>query len=198
MVQASQEVGRHLLEHLLLMMQYALGRPLSQNAAFRGPRLYWNAARYFLTRTGPFASGSYDVAAFMRTDPGDPLPDVEILIAPFSLGMNASGRVTTGADHAIHLFGYPLRYRSEGSVMIAAADPDIPARIVPNYLGDPYDQATTLRMTKADAGAIELPARTIPLPRGLGRQAEQFFDTLPPTPPRAFPPLDAWSPSSVV
>ena len=145
-VHHSPDVGRHLLEHRLLMMQYELLQPLSQNTDFRSPLLYLNALRYLLTRAGPFAGGSYDVAAFVRTDADDPLPDVEILMAPYSLSMNASGGVTTGAGHAIHLFGYPLRSRSEGSVSIVSADPAVPPAILPNYLSDIYDQATTLRM----------------------------------------------------
>ncbi|HTZ72077.1 MAG TPA: GMC oxidoreductase, partial [Acetobacteraceae bacterium] len=145
-VQDSPAVGRHLLEHRLLMMQYELLRPISQNAEFRGWRLYRNALRYALTRTGPLAAGSYDIAAFACTDPEDPRPDAEILIAPYSLGMNSAGEVATGEGHSIHLFGYPLRARSEGSVTINSAEEHVPATIRPNYLSDPYDQAVTVRM----------------------------------------------------
>ena len=142
----SPDVGRHLLEHRLLMMQYALLKPQSENEQFRGPRLYWNALRYALGHSGPLAAGSYEVAAFARTDPADPLPDVEILMAPYSLGLNSKGEVAAGEGHAIHLFGYPLRARSEGTIMAGSADPAAPAIIRPNYLADPYDQAVTLRM----------------------------------------------------
>ena len=37
------------------------------------------------------------MAAFARTDPDDPLPDVEILMAPYSMGLNSQGQVATGA-----------------------------------------------------------------------------------------------------
>lgn len=144
--QDSPFVGQNLLEHRLLMMEYGLSRPQSQNPEFRGWRLYRNAVRYGLTRQGPLAAGSYEVAAFARTDPADPLPDVEILMAPYSLGMNSSGEVATGAGHGIHLFGYPLRSRSEGQVGLASADPMAAPLIRPNYLADPYDQAATVRM----------------------------------------------------
>jgi choline dehydrogenase len=142
----SPNVGERLLEHRLLMMEYALLTPGSQNAEFRGWRLACNALRYGLARSGPLAAGSYEVAAFARTDPDDPLPDVEILMAPYSLGLNSQGEVATGAGHGVHLFGYPLRSRSEGSVRIASADPAAPPLIRPNYLSDPYDQAVTVRM----------------------------------------------------
>jgi choline dehydrogenase len=139
-------VGERLLEHRLLMMEYALLGPESQNAEFRGWRLARNALRYGLARSGPLAAGSYEVAAFARTDPDDPLPDVEILMAPYSMGLNSQGEVATGAGHGMHLFGYPLRSRSEGRVAITSADPTAPPVIQPNYLSDPYDQAVTVRM----------------------------------------------------
>ncbi len=145
-VHDSPDVGRHMLEHRLLMMQYTLLKRGSQNPEFRGWRLYRNALRYGLMRSGPLAAGSYEVAAFARTDAEDPMPDVEILMAPYSLGLNSAGQVTTAEGHSIHLFGYPLRSRSEGDVMIVSPDPKAPARIRPNYLADPYDQATTVRM----------------------------------------------------
>ena len=145
-VKDAPSVGRRLLEHRLLMMEYALLKPQSQNAEFRGWRLYRNAARYALARSGPLAAGSYEVAAFARTAAHEPLPDAEILIAPYSLGVNSRGEVATGAGHGVHLFGYPLRSRSEGSVMVSSADPDAPPVIRPNYLSHPYDQAVTVRM----------------------------------------------------
>jgi choline dehydrogenase-like flavoprotein len=145
-LQDSPSVGGNLLEHRLLMMEYALLEPQSQNPEFRGWRLWRNALRYGLARSGPLAAGSYEVAAFARTDPEDPLPDVEILMAPYSLGLNAKGEVATGAGHGVHLFGYPLRSRSQGRVMIASADPAAAPIIRPNYLADPYDQAATVRM----------------------------------------------------
>lgn len=145
-VQDSPFVGRNLLEHRLLMMEYGLSKPQSQNPEFRGWRLYRNVLRYGLTRQGPLAAASYEVAAFARTDPADPLPDVEILMAPYSVGLNSNGEVATGAGHGIHLFGYPLRSRSEGRISIASADPKAAPLIRPNYLADPYDQAATVRM----------------------------------------------------
>jgi choline dehydrogenase-like flavoprotein len=159
-VHDSPSVGQKLLEHRLLMMEYELLKPLSQNAEFRGWRLWRNTLRYGLTRGGPLAAGSYEVAAFAATDPDDPRPDVEILMAPYSLGLNSKGEVATGAGHGIHLFGYPLRSRSEGSVMIAAADPTAAPVIRPNYLSDPYDQAVTVRMFRYIRRWMRRPALT--------------------------------------
>jgi choline dehydrogenase len=145
-VQESPGVGENLLEHRLLMMQYELLAPLSQNLEFRGWRLALNAARYALTRSGPLSTGTYDVGAFVKTLPNMERPDAEILMAPYSLGFTHKGAVTTDSTHSMHMFGYPLRSRSRGSVHIRSSRASEVALIRPNYLSDPYDQEVTLAM----------------------------------------------------
>ena len=144
-VQPRPAVGNRMLEHRLLMMEFALNRPVSDNPQFRGIRLGLNALRYALTRSGPIARGSYEVAGFVRTRPELDRPDAEILMAPFSWGMYR-GKVAVGRNHAIHMFGYPLRSRSEGSIAIRSTDPAAPPLIRPNYLADPYDRQVTVDM----------------------------------------------------
>jgi choline dehydrogenase len=145
-VQDSPGVGSHMLEHRLLMMEYRLAAPMSENAEFRGVRLARNVLRYYATRSGPLAAGSYEVGAFVRTRADSPTPDAEILMAPYSLAVTKDGGVTTGRAHGMHIFGYPLRSRSEGSVQIGAADPAAPVTIRPGYLTDPYDRDVAVQM----------------------------------------------------
>jgi choline dehydrogenase len=157
-VQDSPGVGAHMLEHRLLMMEYRLARKVSQNAEFRGARLIGNALRYYLTRTGPLAAGGYEVGAFVRTRAGLPTPDAEILMAPYSLAVTIDGGVATGREHGMHLFGYPLRSRSEGSVTIGAADPAARMTIRPGYLTDPYDREVTVGMFRLMREWVRQPA----------------------------------------
>jgi choline dehydrogenase len=145
-IRESPGVGENLLEHRLLMMQYELLAPLSQNLEFRGWRLALNAVRYALSRTGPLSTGTYDVGAFVKTLPDTERPDAEILMAPYSLGFTHKGAVTTDSTHSMHMFGYPLRSRSRGSVHIRSPRPSEGAVIRPNYLSDAYDQEVTLAM----------------------------------------------------
>jgi choline dehydrogenase-like flavoprotein len=139
------------------MMQYSLLKPWSDNGEYRGAKLLWNGLRYALTRGGPLAGGSYDVASFVRTGEEN-LPDAEILMGPYSLALNTKGEVATGEGHSMHLFGYPLRSTSSGSISIASGDPTVQATIDPNYLADPYDQAVTLRMFRYIRRWVRQPA----------------------------------------
>jgi choline dehydrogenase len=145
-IHESPGIGENLLEHRLLMMQYELLAPLSQNLEFRGWRLALNAVRYALSRTGPLSTGTYDVGAFVKALPSAERPDAEILMAPYSLGFTHKGAVTTDSTHSMHMFGYPLRSRSRGSVHIRSPRPSDGGLIRPNYLSDPYDQEVTLAM----------------------------------------------------
>lgn len=151
-------IGANMLEHRLLMMEYELNEPISNNPDFRGAQAIFNGVRYILTRTGPLADGSYEVGAFVRTTPDLDRPDAEILMAPYSLGINSQGKVGVGAGHGMHLFGYPLRSRSAGSVMIRSADPAVPPAIRAGYLTDPYDQQVTVAMFRFIRKLMSQPA----------------------------------------
>ena len=142
----SPGVGENLLEHRLLMMRYQVPARMSANAQFHGWRLALHLARYALTRTGPMATGSHDVGAFVKTQPQLSQPDAEILMAPYSLTSSPKGELATDSSSSMHLFGYPLRSRSQGSVHIRAAEQSSGAVIRPNYLSDSYDQQVTVAM----------------------------------------------------
>jgi choline dehydrogenase len=145
-VQDSPGVGANLLEHRLHMMHYRLAAPISVNGKMRGLGLVGSTLSYAFGRTGVLAGGSYDVGAFFKTDPALPRPDCELLMAPYGYQVDAKGAVTIPAFHSFHMFGYPLRSRSKGRVLIGGPDPDMLAKIEPNYLSDPYDREVTVAM----------------------------------------------------
>lgn len=157
-VRESPGVGKHMLEHRLLMMEYGLSRRYSQNREYRGWRLVRNALRYQLQGKGPLAAGAYDVGAFARVMPDAQTPDVEVLMAPYLVGRDAKGNMLPDARETIHLFGYPLRSLSEGSLTITGPQPSAPARIRPGYLTDPYDRAITVAMYRYIRRWMEQPA----------------------------------------
>lgn len=161
-VHNSPGVGRHLLEHRLLMMQYELAQPLSQNRQFRGWRVAMNALRYQLMGSGPLAAGAYEVGAFARVMPDAQTPDTEILMAPYVVVRDAKGRMVPDAAETMHLFGYPLRSRSEGSISLK---PDATFSIRPGYLTDRYDQEVTVAMYRYIRRWMKQPA-IAPLVKG--------------------------------
>lgn len=156
-VHHSPQVGQNLLEHRLLMMHCGLNRPISGNRELSGLSLVKNAIRYVLQRKGTLAAGLYDVGGFLKTDPSLSRPDVELLMAPWGYSFDENRQPIVLKDHSFHMFGYPLRSRSQGSISIKSADFDVPAAIRPNYLSDPYDQEVTVRMFRLMRDMIRQP-----------------------------------------
>ena len=136
-------VGEHLLEHRALMLHYDLAEPLSENAEYRGVRLLANTLRYALTRGGPMASPPYPAAGFFRSRSGLERADAEIIFAPYVMQMLETG-LRTETHPSFHVFSFPARSRSRGSVRVASRDAAALPRIRPNYLSDPYDREVTI------------------------------------------------------
>lgn len=139
-VAASPGVGLNMREHYLYMTQARLRQWRdSQNRQFSGLRLWRNAMQYFLFRRGVMSLGSYQVGGFVKTAPDAKRPDVQLMMAPFSMDFGAAGYAFEPFP-GMQLFSYPLRPRSEGHVRIQSADPRVPPEVVANYLADTYDQ----------------------------------------------------------
>ncbi|MEX3958958.1 GMC family oxidoreductase [Trinickia sp. EG282A] len=139
-VAASPGVGLNLREHYLYMLQARLKHWRdSQNRQFGGMRLWRNAMQYALFRRGVMSLGSYPVGGFIKTAPDATRPDVQLMMAPFSMDFGAAGYAFE-AFPGMQLFSYPLRPRSEGYVKIRSADRQVPPEVVANYLADPYDR----------------------------------------------------------
>jgi choline dehydrogenase-like flavoprotein len=49
----------------------------------------------------------------------------------------------------MQIIGYVLRPESEGSITITSSDPDVPARIVPNYFASSYDREVGIGLFRA-------------------------------------------------
>ncbi len=157
-VHHSPGVGAHMLEHRLLAMHYLLNVPVTDNRQYRALRLARNVVRYVLNRTGPLAAGSHTVGAFVKVLPDADRPDAEILMAPYGFKVDAKGQASADDAETIHMFGYPLRSRSEGSVRITSRDPAVPGTIRAGYLSDPYDCEVTLAMYRFIRKWMQQPA----------------------------------------
>ena len=131
-------VGANMREHKVVTLNLRLKRAYSHNAELQGARLYWNAARYLLTRTGPLAS-TYDITAFVRSDPALDRPDAQLTFWSITLDPEAQ-TLQPEKQPGLFVMAYPLRTLSEGSVTAQSLDPAAPPRISTNFLADDYDR----------------------------------------------------------
>jgi choline dehydrogenase len=133
------DVGRNVVEHRGLVMQWRIPDQHSVNRDLQGLRLYKSAAQYYLTRRGPLAAGVYDAVAYFRTDAGPGRPDMQMLIAPFSINY-ADPAAGVEPEGGMNLCVYPLRPESKGSVSIRSRDPAQLPMIHSGYGSAPVDR----------------------------------------------------------
>ncbi|RJG18863.1 glucose-methanol-choline oxidoreductase [Massilia cavernae] len=143
LVHESPQVGRRMLEHRCVMIQWRLRVPLSDNTAYSGLRLLGNVARYFLTRTGPMSSGAFEIGAWLKSSPKAARPDIQFLVAPWSYDMSAASAALDKAP-GMSIAAYPLRPSSQGEIHIVSRDPRVLPTVKPNYVTTDEDRALML------------------------------------------------------
>lgn len=140
-------VGRKLLEHLGFSMTYRLRGVAGNNREFYGAGMVKNALRYALTRSGPFATGPYEVGAFVRSSAASTRPDLQLFGSAFTFQAKRHAKTnfpvqqgTVERRPGFTLYMQLLQLRSRGSIEITGRGVDAPLDIRPNWLSDPADE----------------------------------------------------------
>lgn len=162
-------VGRHLLEHRTLAMQFRLRRG-SMNRDFSGLRLAGNVLKYFAAGRGPMTHAAHEVCALVRSDPAQERPDAQIGMSMFSITA-IDGKILLEKEHGMTWYAYSTRPTSEGTVRITANDPDAPLDIEANYFATQEDRRNAANLVRfmrkvARQGALAdyLVGETVPGP----------------------------------
>jgi choline dehydrogenase len=100
-----------------------------------------NLLRWLALGRGPLTSNVAEAAAFVRSSPSLPAPDVELLFAPVPFEEEGLKLPT---EHGVTLAVVQLQPRSIGSVRIRSANPLAAPAIDPAFLRDPADEAPLL------------------------------------------------------
>ena len=99
--------------------------------------------RYLATRSGPLATPTFDILAFLKSDPDIERVDGQMLMGPFTIpAYNAGEPVAMERAPGMSALGFVLRPTSEGTVSITSAEPGTPVRIEANYFSSAYDRTT--------------------------------------------------------
>ena len=154
-----RDVGQRMRDHLGFSMPYALVGHKGNNHRFYGLGLAASAAQYYLTRTGPLATGPFEVGAFFRTEPHLKRPDAQLYVSAYTFARGDSAGLEGDDTFPVQLsdverapgltvYGQLLNLTSEGQISIASPDPDVPVKIAPNWLSTPADQHVAVAMIK--------------------------------------------------
>ena len=106
-------------------------------------------------RSGPLTTNFAEVGGFIRSDPSEPLPDLQL---HFVIGKLADHGRKTVFGHGYSCHVCLLRPRSRGSVTLASADPLAAPRIDPDFLGDRDDLRRLARGFRAMRSILAQPA----------------------------------------
>jgi len=126
-------VGANLLDHLAngLLVRTTGIETLASAESLR------NLANWALRGRGPLTSNIAEAAAFVRTTPGLPTPDLELIFLPVLFEDEGLKQPT---EDGLTLGVVLLQPRSVGSVTLRSPNPLEPPAIDPRYLTDPSGQ----------------------------------------------------------
>jgi choline dehydrogenase len=125
-------VGRNLQDHLAVGVLAAATQPLTLLSA---PSKR-NLMRWLLAGRGMLSSNVAEAAAFVRSEPGLPAPDLELIFAPV---LFQDEGLTQPTEHGITAGPVLLAPRSAGSIVLRSADPFERPAIRASYLSDAGD-----------------------------------------------------------
>lgn len=146
-------VGQNLQDHLDVLIVHKCTKPVSLGIA-PGNLLAQvkNLFSYIFHRTGPLTTNAAEGGGFVKSDPDQPIPDLQFHFTPAHLdehGFNLSRAAFTMLGHGYALHVCDLRPKSRGHIGLKSADPTADALIEPNYLSHPDDMKTMVKAAKA-------------------------------------------------
>ncbi len=145
----SPNVGANLREHSSPMFQFRLNRKAGYNRFLSSkPRQMMAGMRYLADHRGVMSQPAFDVVAFLKTRSDLPRPDVQLLIAPYSIGPTGNG-FGIEREPGMQALGIVLRPESQGRLAITSADPDAELDIAPNFLTAAYDRQAIAGLFRA-------------------------------------------------
>jgi choline dehydrogenase len=136
-----------------------------------------NLARWLLRRSGPLCSNVGEAAAFVRTRPELPGPDLELIFAPV---LFVDEGLRPPPEEGFTIAAVALQPRSVGEVTLRSADAGDPPLIDPRYLSDPHDADVLVRGVRLarQIAAAEPLARYVADELAPGREAQSDEEIL--------------------
>ena len=130
----SPGVGDNLQDHPFFLLCYESKLPESLADAEKPKALL----EYVLRRTGPLTSNVGEGMAFIRSRPGLPAADLQLLFGPAYYHDNG---FDVHDGHAFSLAAALIAPRSRGRLRLRSADPAAKPELVGNHLAEPEDVA---------------------------------------------------------
>lgn len=130
-------VGQNLQEHPEAMVSIEV-KERTYNMEINSWRIGIHAARWVLTGRGPATSPYPHAVAFLKSSPGEPVPDIQVQLGPYAFSFDENGVIPhhKPAISAAVNISYP---KSRGTVSLTSADARDKPVIDHQLLGDDDD-----------------------------------------------------------
>lgn len=129
-------VGQNMQDHHSVSLVARTNGAYGYFGEDRGPRMLKNGLQYLLFGSGPVASTSSEVMAFVKTQDADGEPNLQLYCAPV---MVPTPLLLPPEADGLTLIANLVTPRSRGSMRLRSSDPIAPPIIEPNYFADPRD-----------------------------------------------------------
>jgi len=149
-------VGAHLNDHVNIKLSAFVNRP-TYNTQRSGLSAIRKGAKLLANGSGAASSPANHAQAFVRTDPANPLADIQLQVMPFGFGSAAEM-----AKDGLTVVVSPCHPKARGRVSLSSADPAAPPHIAIAMLEHEADRAALLRGCKlAFTALLTGPGRTL-------------------------------------
>lgn len=139
-------VGQNLQDHVDFVLLYKTDDPTLPGVSLRGAaHLLREIMRWRRERRGMLTTNFAESGAFLRSDPSQPRPDLQLHFVNALVDDHAR---KTHLGHGYSLHTCVLRPKSRGSVGLKGADPLLPPKIDPQFFSHPEDIDLLLKGVK--------------------------------------------------
>ena len=159
---AARAVGRNLQDHLAVSYFYKTRTKTLNDLLYPALGKAKAGLRYMFDRSGPLSLSVNQSGGFVRSDPGQSHPNLQLYFSPVSYTKTplAARKLLNPDPFSAFLLSHnPCRPTSRGQITLASADPAVHPLIQPNYLSTEKDVADVL----AGNRLLRRIARTAPL-----------------------------------
>ena len=155
-------VGKNLQDHLDVLIVHKCTKPVSLGISLRNLHHQIKyLVDYLRSRRGPLTTNGAEAGGFVKSDAGQPIPDLQLHFTPVHLDGHARDRAHAAATmlgHGFALHVCQLRPKSRGQITLGSADPTADAVIEPNYLSAPDDMEAMVSGVKLARRVLAAPA----------------------------------------
>ena len=158
MVNALPGVGQNMNDHLEVYIHYACKQPFSMQPHIARWRMPWIRLQW-LFRRGPAATNHFEAGAFVKSNPGEPYPNLMFHFLPIAIrydGSSPAGTMETGHGYQVHVG--PMFSDSTGWVKIRSTDPREHPAVQFNYLSTERDRREWIEAVRTARNILNQPA----------------------------------------